>query len=91
MNTYTFKYKELPSRFSEDGNDFIDKTYMIEVPLSHSMIQDCYLYNRCDASHELKSYLLSGLSNTIDKIVLELAPEHEDLNILKKELEIKII
>ena len=63
------------NHFNED-NSFISSRIIIEVPLSHEMIQDCYSYAPMDAPAEIKRMLMECLGETIDKIILGERPDY---------------
>jgi len=62
--------------FSKDGNKFIPKRKIIEVPICSEMQQDCYQYNAMDAPSEFKKLLLEEVGKNIDKIILDDKPKH---------------
>ena len=77
--------------FNEDGS-LISSRIIIEVPLSHEMIQDCYSYAPMDAPAEIKRMLMECLGDTIDEIILGNRPENVDEQWLRRKLiEVKVI
>ena len=77
--------------FNEDGS-LISSRIIIEVPLSHEMIQDCYSYVAMDAPSEIKRMLMESLGDTIDEIILGKRPGNVDEQWLRRKLiEVKII
>jgi hypothetical protein len=79
------------NHFNEDDS-FISSRIIIEVPLSHEMMQDCYSYAPMDAPAEIKRMLMECLGDTIDEIILGNRPENVDEQWLRRKLiEVKII
>jgi hypothetical protein len=79
------------SHFDEKGN-LIPKRVIIEVPLPHEMIQDCYSFYAMDAPSEIKRMLMESLGDTIDEIILGKRPENIDEQWLRRKLiEVKVI
>ena len=77
--------------FNEDGS-FTSSRIIIEVPLSHEMIHDCYLFSAMDAPAEIKRMLMESLGDTIDEIILGNRPEYVNEQWLKSKLiEVKVI
>lgn len=77
--------------FNEDGS-FTSSRIIIEVPLSHEMIQDCYSFYAMDAPSEIKRMLMESLGDTIDEIILGKRPENIDEQWLRRKLiEVKVI
>ena len=79
------------NHFNEDDS-FISSRIIIEVPLSHEMIQDCYSYAPMDAPAEIKRMLMECLGDTIDEIILGRRPDNVDEQWLRRKLiEVKVI
>jgi len=79
------------NHFNEDGS-LISSRIIIEVPLSHEMIQDCYSYAAMDAPSEIKRMLMEFLGDTIDEIILGKRPDNVDEQWLRRKLiEVKVI
>ena len=79
------------NHFNEDDS-FISSRIIIEVPLSHEMIQDCYSYAPMDAPAEIKRMLMECLGDTIDEIILSKRPDNVDEQWLRRKLiEVKVI
>jgi len=79
------------NHFNEDGS-LISSRIIIEVPLSHEMIQDCYSYAAMDAPSEIKRMLMDSLGDTIDEIILGKRPDNVDEQWLRRKLiEVKVI
>ena len=79
------------NHFNEDGS-LISSRIIIEVPLSHEMIQDCYSYVAMDAPSEIKRMLMEYLGDTIDEIILSKRPGNVDEEWLRRKLiEVKVI
>ena len=79
------------NHFNEDGS-LISSRIIIEVPLSHEMIQDCYSYAAMDAPSEIKRMLMESLGDTIDEIILGKRPDNVDEQWLRRKLiEVKVI
>ena len=77
--------------FNEDGS-LISSRIIIEVPLSHEMMQDCYSYAAMDAPSEIKRMLMESLGDTIDEIILGKRPDNVDEQWLRRKLiEVKVI
>lgn len=77
--------------FNEDGS-LISSRIIIEVPLPHEMIQDCYSFYAMDAPSEIKRMLMESLGDTIDEIILGKRPDNVDEQWLRRKLiEVKII
>ena len=78
------------NHFNEDGS-LISSRIIIEVPLSHEMIQDCYSYAAMDAPSEIKRMLMESLGDTIDEIILSKRPGNVDEQWLRRKLiEVKV-
>ena len=76
--------------FNEDGS-LISSRIIIEVPLSHEMLQDCYSYAPMDAPSEIKRMLMESLGDTIDEIILGKRPDNVDEQWLRRKLiEVKV-
>jgi hypothetical protein len=71
MLSSKIKYK-----YSDIDGTVVSKDFIIEVPLTHEMIQDCFLYNAVDAPSEIKSMIMTILGETIDKIILGERPDY---------------
>lgn len=81
------KIRKEPVSFNETGTDVISSRYIIEIPLSQDMIQDCFMYYAIDAPTENKRMLMEILGEEIDKIILQEAQEtNTDLDWLKNKL-----
>jgi hypothetical protein len=79
------------NHFNEDGS-LISSRIIIEVPLSHEMLQDCYSYAAMDAPSEIKRMLMECLGDTIDEIILGKRPDNVDEQWLRRKLiEVKVI
>jgi len=79
------------NHFNEDGS-LISSRIIIEVPLSHEMLQDCYSYAAMDAPSEIKRMLMEFLGDTIDEIILGKRPDNVDEQWLRRKLiEVKVI
>jgi hypothetical protein len=79
------------NHFNEDGS-LISSRIIIEVPLSHEMMQDCYSYAAMDVPSEIKRMLMEFLGDTIDEIILGNRPENVDEQWLRRKLiEVKVI
>lgn len=65
------------NHFNDDGS-LISSRIIIEVPLSHEMIQDCYSYTAMDTPSEIKRMLMESLGDTIDEIILSKRPDNVD-------------
>jgi hypothetical protein len=79
------------NHFNEDGS-LISSRIIIEVPLSHEMIQDCYSFYAMDAPSEIKRMLMESLGDTIDEIILGKRPDNVNEQWLKSKLaKVKII
>jgi len=79
------------NHFNENGS-LISSRIIIEVPLSHEMIQDCYSYAPMDAPAEIKRMLMECLGDTIDEIILSKRPDNVDEQWLRRKLiEVKVI
>lgn len=77
--------------FNEDGSLVLSRI-IIEVPLPHEMIQDCYSFYAMDAPSEIKRMLMESLGDTIDEIILGKRPENIDEQWLRRKLiEVKVI
>ena len=77
--------------FNEDGS-LISSRIIIEVPLSHEMIQDCYSYAPMDAPSEIKRMLMECLGDAIDEIILGKRPDNVDEQWLRRKLiEVKVV
>jgi hypothetical protein len=77
--------------FNEDGSLVLSRI-IIEVPLSHEMIQDCYSFYAMDAPSEIKRMLMESLGDTIDEIILGKRPKNVDEQWLRRKLiEVKVI
>ena len=77
--------------FNEDGS-LISSRIIIEVPLSHEMLQDCYSYAPMDAPSEIKRMLMECLGDTIDEIILGKRPDNVDEQWLRRKLiEVKVV
>jgi hypothetical protein len=71
------------NHFNEDDS-FISSRIIIEVPLSHEMIQD--------SPAEIKRMLMECLGDTIDEIILGRRPDNVDEQWLRRKLiEVKVI
>ena len=80
------------NHFNGETGSFISSRIIIEVPLSHEMIQDCYSYAPMDAPSEIKRMLMESLGDTIDEIILSKRPENIDEQWLRRKLiEVKVI
>lgn len=78
------------NHFNEDGS-LISSRIIIEVPLSHEMIQDCYSFYAMDAPSEIKRMMMESLGDTIDEIILSKRPDNVDEQSLRKKLiEVKV-
>ena len=78
------------NHFNEDDS-FISSRIIIEVPLSHEMMQDCYSYAPMDAPAEIKRMLMECLGDTIDEIILSKRPDNVDEQWLRRKLiEVKV-
>jgi len=69
-----------------DGENIIPKRFIIEVPLTFEMMQDCFSYSGMDAPTEIKRMLMEVLGETIDELILTERPTHVDENWLKGKL-----
>ena len=79
------------NHFNEDDS-FISSRIIIEVPLSHEMMQDCYSYAPMDAPAEIKRMLMECLGDTIDEIILSKRPDNDDEQWLRRKLiEVKVV
>ena len=79
------------NHFNENGS-LISSRIIIEVPLSHEMMQDCYSYAPMDAPAEIKRMLMECLGDTIDEIILSKRPDNVDEQWLRRKLiEVKVI
>jgi hypothetical protein len=79
------------NHFNEDGS-FTSSRIIIEVPLSHEIIQDCYLFSAMDAPAEIKRMLMESLGDTIDEIILGKRPDNVNEQWLRRKLmEVKVI
>ena len=79
------------NHFNEDGS-LISSRIIIEVPLSHEMIQDCYSFYSMDTPSEIKRMLMESLGDTIDEIILSKRPDNVDEQWLRRKLiEVKVI
>ncbi len=79
------------NQINEDGS-LISSRIIIEVPLSHEMIHDCYSYAPMDAPAEIKRMLMECLGDTIDEIILSKRPDNVDEQWLRRKLiEVKVI
>ena len=79
------------NHFNEDGS-LISSRIIIEVPLSHEMLQDCYSYTAMDVPSEIKRMLMEFLGDTIDEIILGKRPDNVDEQWLRRKLiEVKVI
>ena len=79
------------NHFNEDGS-LISSRIIIEVPLSHEMLQDSYSYAAMDAPSEIKRMLMEFLGDTIDEIILGKRPDNVDEQWLRRKLiEVKVI
>lgn len=63
-------------KYSDIDGTVVSKDFIIEVPLTHEMIQDCFSYAGVDAPSEIKSMLMTILGETIDKIILGERPDY---------------
>lgn len=70
----------------EDGILLL-KRYIIEMPVSLEVLQDCYLYAPMDAPSELKDMLLTAFGEEIDKLILTNNPNKNMERWLKNKLE----
>lgn len=79
------------NHFNEDGS-LISSRIIIEVPLSHEMMQDCYSFCAMDAPSEIKRMLMESLGDTIDEIILGKRPDNVDEQWLRRKLiEVKVM
>lgn len=80
------------NHFNGKDGSFTSSRIIIEVPLSHEMIQDCYSYCAMDAPSEIKRMLMESLGDTIDEIILSKRPDNVDEQWLRRKLiEVKVI
>ena len=85
-----YKTRIEKDHFDENGS-LISSRIIIEVPLSHEMIQDCYLFSAMDAPAEIKRMLMESLGDTIDEIILGKRPDNVDEQWLRRKLiEVKV-
>jgi hypothetical protein len=78
------------NHINEDGS-LISSRIIIEVPLSHEMIQDCYSFCAMDTPSEIKRILMESLGDTIDEIILGKRPDNVDEQWLRRKLiEVKV-
>jgi hypothetical protein len=86
-----YKTRIEEDHFNENGS-LISSRIIIEVPLSHEMIQDCYSFYAMDAPSEIKRMLMESLGDTIDEIILGKRPDNVDEQWLRRKLiEVKVI
>ena len=86
-----YKTRVEEDHFNEDGS-LISSRIIIEVPLSHEMMQDCYLVYAMDAPSEIKRMMMESLGDTIDEIILGNRPEYVNEQWLRRKLiEVKVI
>jgi hypothetical protein len=79
------------NHFNEDGS-LISSRIIIEVPLSHEMIHDCYLFSAMDAPSEIKRMLMESVGESVDEIILGNRPENVNEQWLRRKLiEVKVI
>lgn len=62
--------------YSDIDGTVVSKDFIIKVPLTHEMIQDCFSYSAIDAPSEIKSMVMEILGETIDKIILGERPNY---------------
>jgi hypothetical protein len=78
------------NHFNEDGS-LISSRIIIEVPLSHEMIQDCYSFYAMDAPSEIKRMLMESVGDAVDEIILSKRPGNVDEQWLRRKLiEVKV-
>jgi hypothetical protein len=86
-----YKTRIEEDHFDENGS-LISSRIIIEVPLSHEMIHDCYLFSAMDAPAEIKRMLMESLGDTIDEIILGNRPDNVNEQWLRRKLiEVKVI
>ncbi len=86
-----YKTRIEEDHFDENGS-LISSRIIIEVPLSHEMIQDCYSFYAMDAPSEIKRMLMESLGDTIDEIILGKRPDNVNEQWLRRKLiEVKVI
>ena len=77
--------------FNEDGSLVLSRI-IIEVPLPHEMIQDCYSFYAMDAPSEIKRMLMESVGEAVDEIILGNRPDNVDEQWLRRKLiEVKVI
>ena len=80
------------NHFNGVDGSFTSSRIIIEVPLSHEMIHDCYLFSAMDAPAEIKRMLMESLGDTIDEIILSKRPDNVNEQWLRRKLiEVKVI
>jgi hypothetical protein len=80
-----FKTRVEQEHLSEDGKT-IPKMTIIEVPLTEDLIQDCYVYAPESAPSEIKRMLMEVFGESLDKIIIDNNPNHNNEQHLKDKL-----